>query len=107
MARRSLRGARTIITGASSGIGRALALRMAQAGARLVLTARREDRLRDVATLISSAGAEVHTVCGDITDEQLRQDLLARAASSLSGLDILINNAGLGAIGPLADAKPD
>lgn len=111
--RRSLHGCRAIITGASSGIGRALAMKLAGEGARLIVTARREERLQQLVAEIGRVhemhqgepeGAQVWPVAGDITDAHLRQHLIATAQEKLGGLDILVNNAGSGAIGPFADA---
>jgi short-subunit dehydrogenase len=96
MMRRDLRGARVLLTGASSGIGRSLAEQAAQAGARLVLTARSADRLERLADSLSANGAEVFAVPGDITSEADRQHILTAALERFDGLDVLINNAGVG-----------
>ncbi|MFO0262290.1 MAG: SDR family NAD(P)-dependent oxidoreductase, partial [Planctomycetota bacterium] len=76
MARRKLSGKRILLTGASSGIGCALATALAQRGARLLLTARREDKLRSLVVSLDAAGVEhlpqVHP--GDITDPRTRND---------------------------------
>ena len=109
MARRSLREARIILTGASSGIGRALALRLAQRGARLLVTGRRVERLEQLTREIKSRcgpDAAVIYVAGDVCDAVHRHALITRAADEFGGLDVLINNAGVGAVGPLAEAKP-
>jgi short-subunit dehydrogenase len=104
MSRRRIEGIRGIVTGASSGIGREMALELARQGARLVVTARRADRLSQLADEIRSLDREVHAVPGDITDAQLRGDVLATARRALGGLDLLVNNAGVGAIGAFAEA---
>ena len=104
MARRSIDGSRAIITGASSGIGRAIAAEMARRGARVVLTARRADRLEQLAGELRQQGAVAYCVAGDITEADVRQQVLAAAQEHLGGLDILVNNAGIGAIGPFAAA---
>ena len=104
MARRQIAGARTIITGASSGIGRELARELARQGAHLVITARREERLAEVAELTNSDPGEVYCLAGDITDRGFRQSLLQTAEDQLGGLDILINNAGITGIGPFVEA---
>lgn len=104
MARRTIAGARAIVTGASSGIGRELALELARQGAQLVVTARRGERLEQLVDEIRAAGSPAFAVVGDITDKSLRQTLLDAARSQLAGLDLLINNAGVGAIGPFAEA---
>ncbi len=107
MSRRSLSGRRAIITGASSGIGRALAMELAGQGVRLIVNARREERLLELASDMNAKaaeGAQVLVVTGDITNAQVRQNLIDTAQAKLGGLDILVNNAGIGAIGPFADA---
>lgn len=105
MAKRDLNGARAIVTGASSGIGRALAGQLAEAGTHLVLTARRADRLRSLADELTPAGVDIQTVPGDITSSDLRRRLVDAARTAWHGLDIVINNAGLGAIGDFATAE--
>lgn len=104
--RRTIRGARGIVTGASSGIGRALAVELGRRGARLVVTARRIERLQVLADEIRALGAHVVVVGGDITDASTRRELAAAASNEFGGLDILVNNAGLGAWGPFGEASP-
>jgi short-subunit dehydrogenase len=106
MARRDLRANRAIITGASSGIGRALATQLARYGARLVLVARREDRLNELAEQVRSAGGQAETVVGDVTDASIRQGAIERACTAFGGFDTLINNAGIGALGRFDQADP-
>ncbi len=105
MARRDIRGKRAIVTGASSGIGRELALELARQGARLVLTARRQERLDQLVGEIREQGGEAHAVVGDITEAALRDQVLRVAQAQLGGLDLLVNNAGVGAIGPFRKAS--
>jgi short-subunit dehydrogenase len=106
MAKRRLTHRRALVTGASSGIGRALAVEMARHGADLVLLARREDRLAEVAQQISQIGRRAICITGDVTDAATRQRALAAARDGLGGLDILVNNAGVAAHGRFADADP-
>jgi short-subunit dehydrogenase len=80
---------------------------LARQGARLVLTARRREALEDLQRQIRSTGQEAHVVAGDVVEAALRQRLLETANSELGGLDLLINNAGVGAIGPFAEASED
>ncbi|MCO4318395.1 SDR family oxidoreductase [Phyllobacterium sp. 21LDTY02-6] len=99
-----LRGKTAIITGASSGIGRATALLFAEEGANLVLAARRERELGEVAASLRSRGAAALFLAGDAADEAYARSLVALAESEFGGLDIGFNNAGTnGEMGPSAD----
>ncbi len=104
MSRRTLQGSRAIVTGASSGIGRELARELNRSGVDLVLTARREQRLQELAAEFESRGRNVVCVVGDITSPDVRARLLEVAREQLGGLDILVNNAGIGARGPFSPA---
>jgi len=101
--RRDLRGRRVLITGASGGIGRAVAEQAARSGARLVLAARSADKLDTLARSLSTAGAEVIAVATDITSDTDRRRVLAVAVERFDGLDVLINNAGVGSFGHFAE----
>ena len=70
--KRKIQGSRAIVTGASSGIGREVARELARQGAKVVATARREDRLRDLAGQIAAEGGRVEWVAGDIADPEVR-----------------------------------
>ncbi|HTU91335.1 MAG TPA: SDR family oxidoreductase [Gemmataceae bacterium] len=94
--RRELRGARILLTGASSGIGRCLAEQAAHAGARLALAARSADTLQELARSLTALGAEAIAVPGDITQEADRRNMLSAVVDRFGGLDVLINNAGVG-----------
>lgn len=83
-----------IISGASSGIGRASALLFAQHGARLVLNARRQKELDQLVDEIASTGGQAIAVAGDVQDEKLAQQLVLTAQQHFGGLDIAFNNAG-------------
>ena len=89
------------ITGASSGIGEATALALAEAGAAVALGARRKDRLDALAERIESGGGEAVAIEADLGDEEQARGFVRGAAEQLGGLDILINNAGLMLLGPL------
>jgi short-subunit dehydrogenase len=104
---RDLVGSRAIVTGASSGIGRSLALELARQGAVLVVTARRAERLEELAAQIRVSGGAVHPVAGDIADPELRRRVIDTARSALGGLDLLVNNAGQGAVGRFDRASPE
>ena len=99
----SLAGKTVLITGASSGIGWAAALAFAAKGANLVLTARREERLRELCETIKKAGGEAVFIAGDASDEATAEECVALAESELGRLDILINNAGAGKLQNLVD----
>ncbi len=84
-----------IVTGASSGIGRELALDFAARGARLVLAARREAELGAVAREGAARGGQVEAAVGDVADRGFVEALVARALSRFGRLDIVVNNAGV------------
>jgi len=84
-----------------------LALQLARRGVRLVITARRQDRLADLASEIAGLGGSANLVAGDISEPQLRSRLVETASQKMGGLDLLVNNAGVGAEGPFAEASPD
>ena len=95
-----------IVTGASAGIGKSLALQLASQGARLVLAARRADRLEQVAAECRQRGGEVLVVPTDVGDEAQCKDLVEKTIAGFGRLDMLINNAGLAAVS-LFDQFPD
>lgn len=88
-----------LVTGASSGIGASLARELAACGARLILTARREDRLQALAAELRSKGAEVRIVTADLNDPEAPRRIYDATAGAGIEVDILINNAGLGQYG--------
>ncbi len=93
-----------LITGASSGIGEATALALAERGIWVALAARREDRLTSLAERINNAGGKAIALIADVTDEQQAQAMVRRAYEQFGRLDILINSAGLMLLGPIAEA---
>jgi short-subunit dehydrogenase len=105
--RRQIAGSRILITGASQGIGRALALEAARRGARVLAAARSEDLLAELAREAQAAGHPIQTVRADVTAPADRQKMADEALRLYGGLDILINNAGIGATGHFADASAD
>lgn len=92
-----------VITGASSGIGRLLALRMAEAGARVALVARRETDLEAVAAEIRSVGGRAEVLPCDVGDREQALAAADRASEILGGIDVLVNNAGFGHHRPFLD----
>ncbi|KHJ54584.1 short-chain dehydrogenase [Aureimonas altamirensis] len=97
-----------VITGASSGIGRAIALMFAEEGASVVLTARREALLNEVADAIKQKGGRAEIVAGEVGLPETHQRVIETATSKFGGLDIAINNAGIvGAFKPLAEITPE
>lgn len=104
MAPRDLTGAVVVLTGASSGIGRAAARAFAAEGARLVLAARRGDVLEQAAAECRAAGAEAIAVPLDLTEPDAALRLRDAALAGFGRIDIWISNAGVGVIGRLVDA---
>jgi len=97
--RRRLEKKRVIITGATSGIGLALAEALGDEGCRLIINGRRAERLDAIQQQLQAKGVECASVAGDVTQKSIRQQMLDTAQSQFGGLDILINNAGIGAMG--------
>lgn len=103
-----LDGKVAIVTGASSGIGKAAAMLFSAHGAAVVLVARREDSLGRVVDEIRASGGRALAVAGDVRDERTHLDAVASAQARFGGLHIAFNNAGLvGATRPLAEIEPD
>jgi NAD(P)-dependent dehydrogenase (short-subunit alcohol dehydrogenase family) len=94
----ALRDKVTLITGASQGLGRALALAFAREGARVVVNARSEDSVRPVAGEAESAGAEVLAVAADVSKGADVERLVGESVERFGKIDVLVNNAGL--LGP-------
>ncbi len=101
----TLEGKSVVITGASSGIGRATAFAFARAGSRVTLAARRGEMLDDVAAECRALGGEALPVATDVVDAAAVQRLADHAVATFGGIDIWINNAGSGVIGRFTDAK--
>ncbi|MGA1983616.1 MAG: SDR family oxidoreductase [Acidobacteriaceae bacterium] len=103
----TLAGKTALITGASAGIGWATALAFAEKGARVVVTARREQRLRELCDLIGARDGKAAYLAGDAADEATAQNCVALAVKQFGRLDILINNAGAGNYKNLVDTSVD
>jgi short-subunit dehydrogenase len=102
---RDLTGRRFLITGASSGIGRAVAEQAAQRGGRLIVAARSTAKLEELAQALRGGRGEVIPLTADVTCETDRQRLFQTAAERLGGLDVLVNNAGVASFGHFADSS--
>jgi NADP-dependent 3-hydroxy acid dehydrogenase YdfG len=99
-----LEGTVALVTGASSGIGAAAAVALAERGAAVALAARRQDRLAGVAAQIREQGGTALVLDADVTDEAQATAAVERTVAELGRLDTLINNAGVMLLGPAADA---
>jgi short-subunit dehydrogenase len=105
--RRTIAGSRVLITGASQGIGRALALAAARAGARVLAVARSDDLLRELAEEARAGGGTLEPVPADVTSADDRHEIVESALRHFGGLDVLVNNAGIGATGHFAECGPE
>ena len=107
MVKRSLDGKVAVVTGASSGIGEATARELSARGASVVLAARAEEKLGFLAREISAAGGRALVVGTDVSDRDSVKGMVRRAVEELGPVDVLVNNAGLGLSGRVADLRPD
>jgi short-subunit dehydrogenase len=115
--RLSIQGKRIILTGASSGIGWELALQLAKSGAHVTANARRKDRLDQLIETFNSqtengankngASGKIIPVVGDVCDSTVQDLLIQQCVDQFGGLDILINNAGIGAMGRFDQSAAD
>jgi NADP-dependent 3-hydroxy acid dehydrogenase YdfG len=99
-----LAGTVAIVTGASSGIGRATARELAQHGASVAVVARRKDRLDELVKEIESAGGTAIAVVADVSERDQAENVISATVARFGRLDILINNAGLMLLGPIVGA---
>jgi NADP-dependent 3-hydroxy acid dehydrogenase YdfG len=99
-----LDGRVALVTGASSGIGEATAMALAEAGARVAIAARRRDRLEALAGRLAGLGAEPLVLEADLIDEHVAQRIVHDAEARFGRLDILVNNAGVMYLEPVAEA---
>ncbi|MCH2115055.1 MAG: SDR family NAD(P)-dependent oxidoreductase [Pirellulales bacterium] len=108
MGRRDLTGRRILLTGASSGIGRALAIELARRQSHLLLIARRAQALTELVDALPAMGAaSAGCLIGDVTDAGLRERAVGKAHSMWEGLDLLVNCAGVSAHGRFADGSAE
>jgi NAD(P)-dependent dehydrogenase (short-subunit alcohol dehydrogenase family) len=104
---RNLTGGVAVVTGASSGIGRATGLEFARCGARVVLAARRADALEELARECEAAGGQALAVPTDVTDEAAMAELARRAVEGFGRIDVWVNNAGVYLLGSLEATPPE
>lgn len=96
-----------LITGANSGIGRGAAIALAGAGVKVVLTARRAEKLDAVVAEIEAAGGTAHAIAGDIKDEAFATDLVEQTVAKFGAIDILVNSAGTIQLGGFENADTE
>jgi short-subunit dehydrogenase len=92
-----------IVTGASTGIGRSMALQLANQGAKVAIAARRVEKLEEVAAECRNRGGEVLVVPTDVSDDSQCKALVEKTVTAFGGLDMLVNNAGLAVVARLED----
>ncbi|MEU8105681.1 SDR family oxidoreductase [Nonomuraea muscovyensis] len=102
-----LAGRVAVVSGASSGIGAATALRLAELGAKVAVLARRKDKLDELAASISAAGGTVIAIPIDVTGREAVRDAAAEVAERLGAADLVVNNAGVQLISPIIDLRQD
>jgi NADP-dependent 3-hydroxy acid dehydrogenase YdfG len=102
-----LQGRAAVVTGASSGIGEAAAEKLADLGARVVVVARRADRLAELVTRIEKNGGSALAIAADVTDQQAVQAAADRVAAELGGADLVFNNAGVMLPAPVEELAAD
>lgn len=95
-----------LVTGAAQGIGRSIALRLAQEGADIALADLKQDQLEKVAQEIKQLGRKATTCVTDVSDRAAVFAAVAHTEKALGGFDVIINNAGIASIQPLADITP-
>jgi NAD(P)-dependent dehydrogenase (short-subunit alcohol dehydrogenase family) len=102
-----LSGRVAFVTGASSGLGAQFARTLAQAGAAVVLAARRVERLKTLRAELESTGGDAHVVALDVTDHDSIKSAIAHAETEMGVIDILVNNSGVSTTQKLVDVAPD
>ncbi len=101
-----LEGSRGIVTGGGSGIGRAIALRLAREGASIAITGRRMEKLEETLDLAKALGLQLSAHCLDVCDVEAVEECVAQVSSDLGGLTMLVNNAGLGGPNAIQGSQP-
>ena len=102
-----LAGRSAVVTGASSGIGRAIAEHLGAAGAHVVLSGRTESAMKEAADRITGAGGSAQVVVADVRDPDAVRGLVDAAVAATGRLDIMVNNAGLSHPEPILDSDPE
>lgn len=103
----SLQGKVALVTGAGRGIGRGIALRLAQDGADIALVDVTADDIAAVAGEVTAVGSKATTFVADVSDRDAVFAAVEHAHSALGGFDIMVNNAGVALVGPVAEVTPD
>ena len=103
----SLTGKVTVVTGASSGIGSAIARRFAEAGSTVVVSARRREKLEELVQQISAAGGRAIAIATDVTDYAQVKNLMDTVQRDLGRIDILVNNAGHAVAKSVLESTPE
>ncbi|MBF4192377.1 acetoin reductase [Mycolicibacterium phlei] len=103
----SLQGKVALVTGAGRGIGRGIALRLAQDGADIALVDVTADDIAAVAGEVTAVGSKATTFVADVSDRDAVFAAVEHAHSALGGFDIMVNNAGIALVGPVAEVTPD
>jgi len=98
-----LKGKTVLVTGAGRGIGRATALAFASEGCKVACVARSGDQVEQTVELVHKAGGEGLALIGDVADEHSVADFMSAAVCHLGDIDVLVNNAGVFAVKPLAE----
>jgi NAD(P)-dependent dehydrogenase (short-subunit alcohol dehydrogenase family) len=102
-----LSGRVAMVTGASSGLGEQFARVLSQAGAAVVLAARRVERLKTLRAELEAAGGDAHVVALDVTDTDSIRSAVAHAETEMGTIDILVNNSGISTTQKLVDVTPE
>lgn len=103
----SIDGKAVLVTGAGQGIGRAIALRLAKDGAHVAIVDVKEDTMKAVADEVKNIGRKATTFQADVTERDEVYAAIEHAEKALGGFDIMVNNAGIAQVQPLAEATPE
>ncbi|HCU74463.1 MAG TPA: diacetyl reductase, partial [Acinetobacter baumannii] len=96
-----------LVTGAAQGIGRGIALRLAQEGAHIALVDMKQDQLNDVQQEIQALGVNASIFIANVSDREQVYAAINHAEQTLGGFDVMINNAGIAQVQAIADITPD